>query len=493
MKETARPVLDEVLKDGGLTEGQRQEAYQSLQKILGEGGVSRQGADRLATCRDYWPMNNLWFLEGRTAALPDLVAWPSSSHQVAAVLRYATENHIPVTPYGEGSGALGGAIPLKGGILLDMKRMKAITEIAEEDLMCTVEAGVNGARLEKALEEKGYTCGNIPQSLRCSTVGGWAACRAAGQSSTRYGKMEDMIISLDAVTGAGDFISGKKVPRRSAGPRPERLFIGSEGTLGVITALTLRMWPPPALRRLSSFAFPTLTEGLTALRQMLRRGARPAVARLYDPGETNLHFPAEDVPAGHCLLILIVEGDPLLAAPEDEACRQECLARGGAPRGHDPVNHWLKNRFNISIASKLFRQGAVLDTIEVSSSWSRSLPLYNAMAKAISGVEGTLLAGGHFSHFYPEGASLYMTVCGFPPGDKKEYYLKIWEAAMEACLQEGGSISHHHGMGLHRSLWMREENGSALDTLKAIKKLFDPAGIMNPGKLGLGEVGKWQR
>ena len=464
---------------------------EKFRSIVGSEGVSAGGADRLATCRDYWPMGTLWFLEGKAPALPDLVVWPRSSSEVAAVLKLAAENNIPVTPYGEGSGALGGAVPLQGGIALDMKRMNRVLKLDRDNLMVTVEPGLNGSRYEEYLNRHGYTGGHFPQSLRCSTVGGWVACRAAGTFSTRYGKIEDMVVSLEAVLPDGKVIRGRKLPRTSTGPRVDHLFIGSEGTLGVITAITLRIWPYPEKRIYCSYTFETIERALEAIRRLVQAGARPAVARLYDPAETAHHFPDCEAAAGRVILVLLFEGDAGIIAAEEQLAAKLAREEGGLAAGPEPVEHWLETRFNVGLASKLFRQGAVVDTIEVSTNWTNAAPLYHAMQKAILAVEGTALASGHYSHVYPEGAALYLTLVGFPAGDKREYYRRLWGAAMESCLSLGGAISHHHGVGLHRGLWMAQEHGKALEALRMIKEALDPQGIMNPGKLGLGEVKKW--
>lgn len=466
---------------------------EKLGAIVGREGVSAEGADRLANCRDYWPMGTLWFLEGKAPALPDLVVWPRSTAEVAAVLKLAGEDNVPVTPYGEGSGAVGGAIPLQGGIALDLKRMNRVLKLDGDNLMVTVEPGMNGSRYEEYLNRRGYTGGHFPQSLRCSTVGGWVACRAAGTFSTRYGKIEDMLVSLEAVLPDGTIIHGRDLPRTSTGPRVDHLFLGSEGTLGVITAVTLRIWPDPAVRIYRSYAFETIEQALEAIRRLIQAGARPAVVRLYDSAETAHHFPECKEAAGRALLILLFEGDGGIIAAENKLAAECAGEQGALPAGPEPVERWLKTRFDVGISSQLFRQGAVVDTIEVSTSWTNAAPLYHAMQKAMLAVEGTVLVSGHYSHVYPEGTALYLTLIGFPSGDKAEYYKRLWSAAMESCLALGGAISHHHGIGLHRGLWMVQEHGTTLEALRLVKGAFDPQGIMNPGKLGLGEAAKWRK
>ena len=461
------------------------------QKIVGEHRVSARQADLLSASRDYWPVNSIWMREGVFPALPQLVVWPESTAEVSELLALANREKIPVTPYGEGSGALGGVIPLKGGITIDLKRMNKIRALDEKNLLVTVESGLNGALYEEKLNRAGYTGGHFPQSLRCSTVGGWLSCRAAGQFSTRYGKIEDMAVCLEAVLPDGTVFSGRSVPRTATGPRADHLLLGSEGTLGIITSATLRIWPLPEKRHLATYTFERLEEGLEAIRLFMRAGTRPAVVRLYDGQETGNHFP--ELGDKRCALILLIEGNTRIVDAEAQVIEDCVRLKGAESAGPEYVEHWLEKRFDVSVASILFQKGAVLDTIEVTTNWHNAHSTYLAMQEALLGVEGTMLASGHYSHVYPEGAALYVTAVGFPGEDKIGYYKKLWQAAMPACHQKGAAFSHHHGVGLHRGLWMADEHGPGLDVLKKIKTALDPQGIMNPGKLGLEEVRTWRK
>ncbi len=486
--------IDTVIQEKNISPQMIPGLIADLQKIVGEDGVSSKEVDRLATCRDFWPMASIWFMEGRYPSVPDVVVWPRNTKEVSAVLTLANEKGIPVTPYGEGSGTLGGSIALRGGIVLDMKKMNRVKKLDGENQIITVEPGLNGALYEEYLNRHGYTGGHFPQSLRCSSVGGWLACRAAGQFSTRYGKIEDMVVSLEAVLADGTVFSGRSVPRTSTGSRVDHLFVGSEGTLGVITEATLRIWPYPEKRAMSSFSFETMAHALEAIRQMIRTGARPAVVRLYDYVETSFHFPETKEAEDRCMLVLLIEGNEKIVDAENGICTDLAREHGGVDCGVEPVNHWLDRRFNVSIASKMFRQGAVLDTIEVSTNWDNAFDVYKGMQEAMVNIEGVALASGHYSHVYPEGTCLYVTTAGSPPdGDKTAFYKRLWDAAMEACISRGAAISHHHGIGLHRSQWMKREHGTSLDVMQLIKKALDPQGIINPGKLGMEEAEKWPK
>jgi len=487
MSEPIRAVIQESRVDQALIDRYAREAA----GICGEENVSAREADLIASCRDYWPVNTIWMLEGAVPALPQLVVWPRDTTEVSRLLALANEQKIPVTPYGEGSGALGGVVPLKGGVTFDLKKMNRIRNLDEENLMVDVESGMNGALYEEELNRAGYTGGHFPQSLRCSSVGGWLACRAAGQFSTRYGKIEDMAVSLEAVLPDGTVFSGRSVPRTATGPRADHFFLGSEGVFGIITSATLRIWPLPEKRRKITYIFDRLEDGLEAIRLFMRAGTRPAVVRLYDALETGHHFP--EIGDKHCALILLIEGNGQIVDAEAAVIDRYAGEQGAEDAGPEHVDHWLERRFNISVASTLFQKGAVLDTIEVSTNWHNAYSTYRALQDALMAVEGTMLASGHYSHVYPEGAALYMTTVGFPGEDKITYYKKLWRAAMEACMKKNAAFSHHHGVGLHRGLYMADEHGAGLDVLKRIKGALDPNGIMNPGKLGLGEVQKWRK
>lgn len=459
--------------------------YEEARRLLGD-RISTDISERLSCGKDFWPITGAWFMEGRMPSLPDAVAWPETTDEVSAILKLANEYRIPVVPYGEGSGVLGGALAIRGGIVLDMKRMNRILELDEKSLLVTVQTGINGEVLERELSARGYTLRHIPQSIRCSTVGGWIACRAAGQFSSKYGKIEDMLVSLEAVLPDGNIYRSVTVPRNAAGPRLDHLFLGAEGTLGVVTCAVLRIWPLPQEQALSSYAFPGVDEALEAVRLIMRDNIRPAVVRIYDRQETGHHFHNIPEAADRVMLILVMEGIPELVAVEQQVTHRHCLASGGVPCGPEPVRHWFETRFDVSISAHLLKAGAVVDTIEVAGIWSNISSIYHRVTEAIKAVPGTVVASGHFSHVYPDGACLYLSVVGMPGENKDEYYQRVWDAAMNTTRACGGSISHHHGIGLNRGRFMESEHGrTGLSILAALKKALDPCGIMNPGKLGM--------
>lgn len=459
---------------------------EEVEKVVGSADLKTSEAELIAHSRDFWPLSQIWFLKGKIPALPEAVAYPESTQEVAKIVKLSAKYNVPIVPYGGGTGVLGGAVPLFGGLVVDIKKMNEILEVNDKSLLVKVQAGINGWRYEEALNSLGYTGGHIPQSLPSSTVGGWIACRAAGQFSTKYGKIEDLVVSVEAVMPDGKVVKSKTVPRSSTGPRLEQLLLGSEGILGIITEATLRIFPFPEKRVLLSFAFDELERPLEAVRKILRRGFFPAVVRIYDEAEVSLHFRNLKELEGKSLLLFVLEGDAKLTDLEAGVVAEECRKEGGSFNGEEPVKHWLKTRFDVHLLAEMVKAGAVIDTIEIATTWDKATELYHRTIESLQAVDGTVHASGHFSHFYQDGACLYLTFGGFPTSPE-EYYWQAWGAVMETTLKLGGTISHHHGVGLVRAKWIHEELGEYFEVLKKIKSAIDPLKIFNPGKLGWGE------
>ena len=468
-----------------LSEEKKSRIMKVLEKIVGKKNISDAHLDKISYSKDYWPIALRWMLEGKFAALPDIILWPLTAEQISKIFIMANKEKIPVIPFGEGSGVLGGAVPVHGGIIVDMKKMDHIISINDINLTVTVQSGINGMNLERRLNYEGYTMGHIPQSLYCSSLGGWLACRAAGQFSTKYGKIDDMLISLEAVLPQGEIIRSKLVPKSSTGPQVERMLLGAEGTLGIITEATLKIWPYPEKRILASYAFTTMEEALESIRLILREGIFPAVVRLYDKIETSRHFYDTPQAKNRCILILVMEGSSHLVDTEEKRSHALCSAQGGRACGPAPVHHWLDTRFNVRETSDFSPRDIIFDTIEVSVMWDKALKLYEAMISAMEAITGVIFASAHASHVYPQGACFYFTFGGTAgKKDALQFYRAVWSAAMRACLDAGGSISHHHGIGIMRIPWIKEELGTSYDIVTRLKKMLDPHNIMNPGKMG---------
>jgi alkyldihydroxyacetonephosphate synthase len=477
--------MEVVYPGSTITAEKKATLLKSLKKIVGNRNISDTYVDRISYSKDYWPIALRWMLEGKIAALPDIILWPETAEQISQVAILANEHRIPLIPFGEGSGVLGGSVPVQGGIIVDMKKMDHITSIHDTNLTVTVQTGINGMNLERTLNHQGYTMGHIPQSLYCSSLGGWLACRAAGQFSTKYGKIEDMVISLKAVLPQGEIIASKSVPKSSTGPQIDRLLLGAEGTLGIITEATLKIWPFPKQRFHASYVFRTVEEALESIRLILRKGIFPAVVRLYDRVETSRHFYQTAQARNRCMLIFVMEGSSELVETEKTVTHAVCTAHGGIACGPAPVDHWLDTRFNVRETSDFSPRDIIFDTIEVSVLWDNSLQLYDSMISAMEAITGVIFASAHVSHVYPQGACFYFTFGGTAgKKDPLEFYRSVWAAAMRSCLDAGGSISHHHGIGIMRTPWLAEELGKSYAILKRVKHLLDPHNIMNPGKMG---------
>jgi alkyldihydroxyacetonephosphate synthase len=452
--------------------------------------------------RDWWPLAIRWATRGAVPARPAVVARPVDNAQVSAVLAACHEARVPVTAMAGRSGVCGSSVPAFGGVALDMCAMNGIVDIDCTSLLATVLPGTFGPDLEAGLRADNVTLGHWPQSMDLSTVGGWLACRGAGQYSTRYGKIEDMVVGLEVVLADGGVIrTGGTGPRAATGPDLTQMFVGSEGVLGVITGAILRLHPLPTAERRRAYGLPSFEQGLEVCRLILRRGATPAVLRLYDHAESARNF---DVP-DHCVLVVIDEADPGLLDATVAVVEAECAAGGATPLDEGLVERWMSHRNDVSALAPLYRAGIVVDTIEISARWAALTPIYERCVEALKQVPGTLAASAHQSHAYGDGACLYFTFAGrmddsADDGDTvkadswaEQYYRSSWTAVMDIVMDLGGTISHHHGIGINRAGFMAPALKGSLDVLASVKDALDPRGILNPGKLGLpspfGELG----
>ena len=460
----------------------------ALALLVGSDNVHAAFADRFIYARDRMPWATFNLREGRLpGGLPIAIVTPASHTQVRAVVRLANERGVPIIPFGAGSGVLGGTIPSGGELMVDLKRLNRISLWHETDLMVTVEAGMNGAEFERQLNERGYTCGHYPQSMNMSTVGGWVACRGAGQASTRYGKIEDMVRGMTAVLPNGDDLEVRAGPHRAVGPSLQDLLVGAEGTLGVITSATLSIRRMPPCRRPLVLAFPTLHQALKAGREMLQTELRPAVFRLYDEVESKARTEGIAVfEALPFLCMLEFHGSAPLVAVESSLAEEIARHHGALVGPETPFANWLMTRYE-SYSARWQTEGYFMDTVEIAAPWSRIPGMYESMKLAVRNIDERIFFGTHWSHAYPEGACQYMTMRlpPMPTADGLAMHARVWDTLQTMCLEQGGSISHHHGIGLFRSTWFKRELGGAHGMLYAIKKALDPQGLFNPGKLGL--------
>ncbi|MGI8710792.1 MAG: FAD-binding oxidoreductase [Acidimicrobiales bacterium] len=438
--------------------------------------------ERAEASRDWWPLAMVWATEGMVGQVAGAVARPSSSAEVAAVLALCDGHRIPVTPAAGRSSVVGGTVPVHGGVLLDLTALSGIGEVDTRSGIVEVWAGTFGDAFEEELQAHyGLTVGHWPQSMALATVGGWVSCRGAGQLSNRYGKIEDIVVGLEVVLADGRIVRTGGQPRQAVGPDLTRVFVGAEGTLGVITRVWLQAWPVPTHTGRSAWSFPSFSEALDAMRRVTQRGAQPAVMRLYDGTESQRNFGTD--PSANVVLVFD-EGDSTmvdagLTVVDQEFATAERLA-------DELVTTWFGHRNDVAALEALISKGLVVDTLEVAAPWSCLDAVYDAATSAISAVDGTMAVSAHQSHSYLTGACLYFTFAGQVEPDRREaYYRAVWDAGTRAVLAHGGSLSHHHGVGLNRARFMAEALGDGLDVLIALKEALDPNGICNPAKLAM--------
>ncbi len=434
--------------------------------------------------RDTWVISVWRSMQSAPIASPACVVRPTTTAEVSAVLRYATRERVAVVPFGAGSGVCGAILAPERSIVLDLGAMRAMKRLDETALLATVEPGLLGSEFERMLNDAGYSMGHFPQSIALSSVGGWVATRAAGQFSTKYGNIEDMLVAFEAVLPDGEVVRTRAVPRAAAGQDLRHLFLGAEGTTGILTELTYEIHPMAPSTEKVAIAFPSMGAGLEALRRVMRAGWRPAVLRLYDEIEAGRSF-AGAADDGESLLLVLTEGPPELTRVEIDGTIRIAGEAGGRAIGCAPVDNWLHHRNAVPGFESFLNQGMVVDTIEVASTWDRIDRLYAGVLAGMRAVPGILVASGHSSHSYATGTNIYFTFAGRPerPEDLEDLYFRIWNAAMETTLAAGGTISHHHGIGRIRREWLPRELGSAYPLLPKIRQVLDPLGIMNPGAL----------
>ena len=441
--------------------------------------------------RDWWPMALHWSIAGQVPRMADVVARPTSTEEVAAVVAACNAARVPVTVAGGRSGVCGASVPVFGGLVLDTTALAGVVSVDEESGVVEVLPGTFGPDLERELQEShGLSVGHFPQSFELATVGGWIGARGAGQYSTRYGKIEDMVVGLETVLADGTVVRTGGAPAAATGPDLTQLIIGSEGTLGVITRAWLRTHPVPAAEQRAVWSFPSFATGVEACRNVLRLGATPAVLRLYDAVESQRGQGGDGT---ECILLVLDEGEPALVTATMDVVEQACDANDGTPGDEALVEAWLAHRNDTSALQGLTRKGFVVDTMEIAAPWSALDELFDEVRSALMTVAHARAATCHLSHSYSDGACLYFTFAATPPPEEIEAtYVALWDAGQRAVLAHGGNLSHHHGVGLNRGRFVAEALGPAHQVLATVKRALDPNGIMNPGKLGLpspfGEV-----
>ncbi len=505
-----------------------------MRKLFGAGQLGSDAPTRTTYGADLWPRAQIWKQGGEFSRYRGAcVVWPESRVDVERAVRWCHDERVPLVPIAGGSGVCGGAMPLEGGVQLDLKRMRGLLGVDRERMEIEVEPGINGLLLEERLQRMGLTLGHYPSSIACSTAGGWVATRSAGQYSSRYGKIEDMVSGLEVITpGRGCVHTGVLAGAGPADPW-NQIFTGSEGTLGVITRARLRVHRAPETMDFRGFGFRNPREGLACMQRIMRARIRPAVVRLYDPFDSVLvgfHRSTDDgqdvaaAAAAHrdpwiarvlallsgeledkgmvlllrrpellnrvahwlpvpCLLVIGDEGSEAEVPRSMDAMSAIAREHGGKDLGGGPGWSWYRNRHNVSYKqSKIFMRGAFVDTMEVATTWEEVHRLYRKVVEALS---PHVFVMAHFSHAYAEGCSIYFTFVGYrrKASERERLYRRAWRRGLEVVTRYGATISHHHGIGVHKMSAMPRELPGGAPVFHALKTVLDPRGVMNPGKI----------
>jgi alkyldihydroxyacetonephosphate synthase len=483
------------------------EARARFAELVGEENVRTDRESRLRRAGGKSYLDLLRRREGDASDAPDAVVLPGTTEETAALLTACSELGVVVVPFGGGTSVVGGLAGVdpddRPSVALDLARMSSVRSLDVPSSMVTVGPGMRGPALEEELSRAGLTFGHLPQSWEFATLGGYAATRSAGQNSTGVGRFDELVTGLTLATPSGVLELGHP-PATAAGPDLLGLALGSEGTLGVITELTLRVRPKPTSCSYEGWSFRSWPTGLAGLQRLARHDLLPDIVRLSDGDETRANLlMASGTGArllrstlktrGHgdgCLLVLGWEGLPSLVRARMKAAAS-VLRDGGAIRlGHRVGESWKSHRFSGPyLRDKLMDGGLLVETLETAATWSKLPTVYDAVRRALresltrDGRRPLIMS--HVSHGYPTGASLYVTVLADRDDDLPiQQWLTAKRAATDALLGAGATLTHHHAVGADHRPWMEREIGPlGVEVLRAVKERLDPAGICNPGVL----------
>ncbi len=456
-----------------------------LKNALGSDKVLTDTASLQSRAHDYWVVANLRSWRGDDLPVPGCVVRPTSVEDVQTIVRQATETKTPLMPFGLGSGVCAGVAPDAGVILLDLSGLNRTRYIDDTNMLASFDAGKNGLEAEQDVAKQNLTIGHWPQSIALSSVGGWVSTRASGQFSTAYGNIEDIVYDIEAVLPNGDLVTLGKAPRAAAGPDLRHILMGAEGTMGVITGVTLSLRNAAEKRAFSAFYAPSMAAGFEMQRQLVQADWHPPVMRQYDWPEVDRLF--KDHLRGEDALLLMVHEGPASRVDAERAATDEIAKRLGLASADAGVaEHWLEHRNHVPNWQDLFEQTIIADTVEVAAKWTEINAVYEATVAALKEVPGVVNASAHSSHVYQTGINLYFTFAALndDPQEMEKIYFKCWDRVMTATAKNGGGIAHHHGVGRLRKPYLTHDlgdNGVAL--LRTVKSAVDPAGIMNPGNL----------
>lgn len=467
-----------------------------LQDIVGKEYISTKLSDKEVYSVDYFWIPEMYHDRQRERDIirptADFIIHPANSNEVSKILRIANTYKIPVTVWGGGSGSQGGALPLFGGIILDTKRMNKIHEIDLTSMTVRVDTGIIMSHLEWELERQGLSTMHDPASSNCATVGGFIAHRGTGVLSTKYGKLEDMIVNMEVVLPDGEIITSLPVPKTACGFDLNQIFIGSEGVYGVVTKVTLTIHKLPEVRKFRAFIFKDLTTGLRVGQKLIAENLQPSVIRLYNETETKeLIKSVLGIKKEGVYLVYGFDGKKDMVKLQLNFAKSIADSENGEDLGEKLGEQWWKSKIKFFFPPYTYRLPQCFGTLDTVATYSKIEGVYNAMKEVIEkkyAPQARFI--GHFSHWFSWGCMLYARfIINDPPQDPHEVlYLhnSIWNDGLRAAVKAGGVLNEHHGIGLKLSRLMPELYGNSFEIFKKMKKILDPNGIMNPGKMGLG-------
>ena len=460
-----------------------------LEDAVGRENCSTRVIDKVTHSVDYFWLSRMWADRGREMPQADFVVSPKDAKEVSKVLKIANYYKIPVTTWGGGGGTQGGAIPVCGGILLDTKRMNQIYDFNEKGMYIECGAGAIYKHIEWAANERGYSTMHFPSSLTCSTVGGFLAHRGIGVVSTKYGKIDDMVLQMEVVLPNGDIIYTSSAPKHAAGPDLNQIFIGSEGTLGIITKAQIRIYVQPEVRRFRGFLFKNMTAAFDASRELLQI-FKPSVMRLYDEAETaSLIKKIVGVAKPGAFMNIAYEGKKELVDVEEKILLDIFNKYGAEDLGSEYGEKWWDEKITFFYPGHMMDLPQMFGTMDTIAPYDKIEKIYWEMKKAIETNFPNIKFIAHFSHWYEWGCMIYdRFICDNPPQDPVEamrLHNQVWNVGVRTTIANGGVVNDHHGVGIKLGRLMKEQYGPAMQVFEGLKKQLDPNGIMNPFKLGL--------
>ncbi len=467
-------------------------ARRALTAVVGGDAVRDDPATRLRHAGGRSTVDLLRLRSGDVHA-PDAVVLPAGHDEVLGVLRACVEQRVAVVPFGGGTSVVGGVEPIRGGfaavVALDLRRLDHLVAADDLSMTATLQAGLRTPEAEELLAGHGLTLGHVPESYAHASIGGYAATRSTGQASSGFGRFDDLVLGMRVATPRGDLRIGR-APASAAGPDLRALMLGSEGTFGVITEVTAMVRAVPEVVVDEAWVLPDFAAGVLAFRRLAQAGVLPTITRLSDETETAVdRLMNGDGETGGCAAVVGYEGTASDVEGRRAAATAVLAAAGGTPLSAPAGERWRRGRFRgPRLRDAVLDAGVLAETVETATYWSSVETLHaqvrDSLVRALAAPGTPALVWCHVSHVYPAGASLYFTAAAAQSGEPVAQWRQAKEAADAAIIRGGGTITHHHGVGLdHRGGMVDEVGDLGVEILRAVKATLDPVGILNPGKL----------